>query len=108
MPAAYAGLLSLLESPLASRHATSQVMPTMAPQAERIRLAIVTTHPIQYYAPIFRALAHSRRLSVRVFYTWSQSSRGGIFDPGFGSNVTWDVPLLEGYDHLFVPNVARH
>jgi glycosyltransferase involved in cell wall biosynthesis len=26
---------------------------------------------------------------------------------GFGRTVAWDVPLLEGYDHTFVPNVSR-
>jgi glycosyltransferase involved in cell wall biosynthesis len=74
--------------------------------AERIRLAIVSTHPIQYYAPVFRALAQSAQVLPRIFYTWSQTAQGPVFDPGFGTRFTWDVPLLEGYDHVFVPNVA--
>jgi len=82
-------------------------MPATSSPPERIRLAIVTTHPIQYYAPVFRTLAQSGRMAVRVFYTWSQSASGDVFDPGFGSRVTWDIPLLQGYDHVFVPNVAK-
>jgi glycosyltransferase involved in cell wall biosynthesis len=70
------------------------------------KLAIVTTHPIQYYAPIFRALAQSGSIDLRVFYTWSQAV-GSIPDPGFGIPVQWDVPLLTGYAYDFVPNVAK-
>jgi glycosyltransferase involved in cell wall biosynthesis len=72
-----------------------------------IRLAIVSTHPIQYYAPIFQQLARSTRLRSRVFFTFSQTAQGPIVDQGFGRSIVWDLPLLEGYDHEFVPNVAR-
>jgi glycosyltransferase involved in cell wall biosynthesis len=72
----------------------------------RPKLAIVTTHPIQYYAPVFRALAASPEMQLRVFYTWSQAESQGIYDAGFGAEVKWDVPLLEGYEHRFVANVA--
>ncbi|MEI8044877.1 MAG: glycosyltransferase family 4 protein, partial [Verrucomicrobiota bacterium] len=29
-------------------------------------------------------------------------------DPGFGAAITWDIPLLGGYEHEFVPNVAKN
>jgi len=77
------------------------------PSHQRVRLAIVSTHPIQYYAPVFRALARSAVVSLRVFFTWSQTAVGSVFDPGFGTNIAWDVPLLDGYEHQFVPNVAK-
>ncbi|MBA3341057.1 MAG: glycosyltransferase family 4 protein [Gemmatimonadaceae bacterium] len=70
-----------------------------------LRLAIVTSHPIQYNAPAFRALAAEPGLDVRVFYEWEGPGR--TIDPGFGHAVTWDVPLLDGYAHVFIPNVAR-
>lgn len=72
-----------------------------------LRLAIVTTHPIQYYAPLFRALAQQNALDPQVFYTWSQTPTQDRFDPGFGRAVEWDIPLLEGYAHRFVANVAK-
>ncbi len=72
-----------------------------------LRLAVVSTHPIQYHAPLFKALAESRTVRPRVFFTWSQTSAAGVVDPGFGKTVAWDIPLLEGYEHEFVPNVAR-
>ena len=73
----------------------------------RLKLAIVSTHPIQYYAPLFRALSQSPALSPRVFFTWSQTAQGSVFDPDFKKQFAWDVPLLEGYEHEFVPNVSR-
>ena len=72
-----------------------------------LRLAVVSTHPIQYYAPVYRALAKSRCVMPRVFYTWSQTAAEPVFDPGFGRNVAWDIPLLDGYDHVFVDNTAK-
>ena len=71
-----------------------------------VRLAIVSTHPIQYYAPIFQLLARSEALCVKVFYTWSQVAEGSVADPGFGRAITWDIPLLQDYEFEFVPNVS--
>jgi glycosyltransferase involved in cell wall biosynthesis len=71
------------------------------------KLAIICTHPIQYYAPVFRALTEWGPLDVRVFYTYSQAATDGMFDPGFGTEVKWDIPLLEGYAFHFVRNVAK-
>src|ERR1035437_9285000 len=70
------------------------------------KLAIITTHPIQYYAPLFKMLHARGIISIKVFYTWSQSKQGAKFDPGFGKNIQWDIPLLEGYDYTFVNNIA--
>jgi len=71
-----------------------------------VRLAIVSTHPIQYYAPLFRCLARSAGMSLRVFFTWSQTCNAAVFDPDFGKTITWDVPLLDGYPSEFIPNIA--
>ena len=68
------------------------------------KLAIISTHPIQYNAPLFRLLSQRNKIALKVFYTWSQSADGNIFDPGFGIQKKWDIPLLEGYDHCFVKN----
>jgi glycosyltransferase involved in cell wall biosynthesis len=69
----------------------------------RLKLAIVATHPIQYYAPWFAYLALRPGLDVRVFYLWDFGV-GAHVDKGFRIPVAWDVPLLEGYRHEFVPN----
>lgn len=70
------------------------------------KLAIISTHPIQYNAPFFRILAERKKIEIKVFYTWSQSKEGIKYDPGFGKNIEWDIPLLEGYNYTFVENIA--
>lgn len=72
-----------------------------------MRLAIVTTHPIQYNAPWFRLLAQREGLEVKVFYTWEQSASSDKYDPGFGKKIQWDLPLLEGYEYTFVKNISK-
>ncbi|MDF2187072.1 glycosyltransferase family 4 protein [Paraflavitalea sp. CAU 1676] len=71
------------------------------------RLAIITTHPIQYNAPWFELLAKSD-LAVKVFYTQGPPSDNGNFDEGFGRVIKWDIPLLEGYEYTFVNNVSAN
>lgn len=72
-----------------------------------MRLAIISTHPIQYNAPWFRMLAQSGNITIKVFYTWEQSKQGQNFDPGFGKVIAWDIPLVSGYDHVFVKNTSE-
>jgi glycosyltransferase involved in cell wall biosynthesis len=69
------------------------------------RIAFINTHPIQYYAPLHRALAARPGLEVRVFFTWHGG--GPALDAGFQREFAWDVPLTEGYDSEVVPNTAR-
>jgi len=70
------------------------------------RLAIVTTHPIQYYAPWFRHLAARPGLELKVWYLWDFGVRERE-DKGFRQTIRWDVPLLDGYLWEFVPNRSR-
>jgi glycosyltransferase involved in cell wall biosynthesis len=61
------------------------------------RLAILSTHPIQYNAPLFRLLAAEDDIVLKVFY--SKQVEEVRFDPDFGQEVVWDIPLTDGYDH---------
>lgn len=70
------------------------------------RLAIITTHPIQYYAPVFTMLTQRGKVQLKVFYTWPQAIEG-YDDPDFGTQVKWDIPLLEGYDYALVKNISK-
>ena len=70
-----------------------------------MRLAIITTHPIQYYAPVFKLLNEQPGVSIRVFYTWGEKAKDK-FDPGFGKKINWDIPLLQGYDYEWVKNTS--
>ena len=67
------------------------------------RLAIVASHPVQYQAPWFRALAE--QVDVHVFFCHRQSAEDQA-RAGFGTPFEWDVPLLDGYEHSWLQNVA--
>ena len=70
------------------------------------KLAIISTHPIQYNAPWFALLAQQPEMELKVFYTWSQRQTE-FFDDNFGKEIKWDIPLLEGYEYEFVENRAK-
>lgn len=69
------------------------------------RLAVVLSHPTQYYSPWFRWIREHTALEFRVFYLWDFGVRK-THDPQFGTSFEWDVDLLSGYDSEFVPNKA--
>ena len=70
------------------------------------KLAIITTHPIQYHAPWFSLLAATAKVDLKVFYTWSQTEYG-VVDRTFGQVIHWDIPLLNGYRYEFIKNIAK-
>src|SRR6202000_144845 len=72
------------------------------------KLAIVTTHPIQYNAPLFKILQERKIIELKVFYTWGSTVLENKYDPGFKKNVAWDIPLLDGYDYEFLENISTH
>jgi glycosyltransferase involved in cell wall biosynthesis len=67
-----------------------------------IRLAIIVSHPIQYFAPWFRELAQVPDIDLKVFFCCDWGLREYV-DPGFKTKMAWDIPLLEGYVHEFMP-----
>lgn len=67
-----------------------------------VRLAYLVSHPIQYQAPLLRRIAHESDIDLTVFFGSDFSVRG-YKDEGFGVGVKWDVPLVEGYKHEFLP-----
>ncbi len=70
-------------------------------------LAIITSHPIQYNAPLFQLLSQRENLKIKIFYSWGEASLQEKYDPGFGKTIKWDIPLLEGYEYEFLENDAK-
>ncbi len=68
----------------------------------RVRLAYLVSHPIQYQAPLLRRIAREPDIDLTVFFGSDFSVRD-YRDKGFGVQVKWDVPLLDGYKHRFLP-----
>jgi glycosyltransferase involved in cell wall biosynthesis len=85
-----------------------------------MKIAIIATHPIQYYSPWFRHLAEGRAVesgrreagrkqegfNFEVFYAHRQTAKGQA-EAGFGVEFEWDVPVLEGYPYRFLKNVSK-
>lgn len=69
-----------------------------------LRVAYLLSHPIQYQSPLLRLLAQQPGLELTVLYTSDFSVRS-YHDQGFGVSVEWDVPLLGGYRHEFLPRL---
>ncbi|MBI2361075.1 MAG: glycosyltransferase [Deltaproteobacteria bacterium] len=65
-------------------------------------LAIITTHPIQYQVPVWQELARRREVLFEVWYISDQGYRSS-FDAGFQRAFSWDLDMLAGYPHRFIP-----
>lgn len=64
-------------------------------------LAIVTSHPIQYQAPLWRALA-AAGVKFEVWFLTPHAVQPS-YDREFGRTFAWDTDLLAGYPHRFLP-----
>ena len=69
-----------------------------------LRIGFLVSHPIQYYAPIFRELA--KGCDLTVFFAHRQTAQGQA-KAGYGVAFEWDVDLLSGYRSQYLTNVAR-
>ncbi|TWU05945.1 glycosyltransferase [Stieleria varia] len=69
-----------------------------------MKLAFVTSHPIQYQVPVFRHLSGFDDIDFQVLFAMlpDAAAQGA----GFGMEFEWDVPLLDGYQHHVLENVA--
>lgn len=70
-----------------------------------IKVALVTSHPVQYQVPWVRKLAATPDIEITVFYAMipDAAEQGREFGVAF----KWDIPLLGGYEHVVMNNVAK-
>jgi len=74
----------------------------------KYRLAVLNSHPIQYFAPLYRRLALEPDIELTVYYC-SRQGLDSYVDKGFGGEVVrWDMPLLEGYHSVFLDNLRTN
>jgi glycosyltransferase involved in cell wall biosynthesis len=69
----------------------------------RYRVLFVCGHPVQYMAPLLRRMAQHPQLDINTAYCRLRGAKAGI-DPEFGANIQWDIPLLDGYPWVEIPN----
>lgn len=70
------------------------------------KIGIYALHPIQYQAPIFRALNRFDDVEVTVLYGDNLGMSNDV-QQEFGQALVWDVPILDGYRSIFLKNYAR-
>ena len=69
----------------------------------RFRVLALGTHPVQYQVPILRQMAAREDLDLQVAFCTLRGAEAA-HDPEFGATVKWDVPLLDGYPWVHMPN----
>ena len=69
----------------------------------RYHVLAIAAHPVQYMAPVFHRMANHPAFNFHVSYC-SLHGAEAADDPEFGTNIKWDVPLLDGYSWSHVPN----
>lgn len=70
------------------------------------KLAVITSHPIQYQAPLFKRLAAKEDTDLTVYFCWDFGIKNPDFDKEFGIKLKWDTPLLDGYTYKFLKNYS--
>jgi len=73
---------------------------------EKYKLAILTSHPIQYQTPLFQNLGNHPAIDLMVYYCWDFGAKKETYDAEFGRKIRWDIPLMEGYKCKFLKNYS--
>ena len=71
----------------------------------KIKLAVFSPYPIQYYIPWFKGLAQQEGIDLKVYYGFIPSEKQQGY--GFNASFKWDVPMFEGYKWKIVPNARK-
>jgi glycosyltransferase involved in cell wall biosynthesis len=71
----------------------------------KYKLAVLSSHPIQYQVPLFKKLSASPTIDLKVYFCSNYGVKEKI-DPGFRVKFKWNIPLLEGYDYKFLQNYS--
>ena len=66
-------------------------------------VAILAYHPIQYQTPFYRALHKNKRISETVYFL-DDIGLKEVYSEEFKSVIKWDIPLLDGYNYVFLRN----
>jgi glycosyltransferase involved in cell wall biosynthesis len=67
----------------------------------KCRVAIVVSHPIQHFVHLYKALAKSEQIELKVFFC-SKIGLERYFDRDMNVEIQWATDLLGGYDHEFL------
>lgn len=69
------------------------------------KVAAFLSHPVQYFSPLWANLNADPEIDLTVYYGSDEGVRT-MKDAGFGVDVKWDTPLLDGYQYKFFKNYS--
>jgi len=72
---------------------------------KRIKLAHLVSHPVHYFAPLYRELSSRPEVDLTVHF-YSDAPLQAAHDAEFARAVAWDAPLLGGYAYRFADSAA--
>ena len=62
---------------------------------EKYKLAIINSHPIQYYAPLYKELAKDQDIDLTVYYCSKHGLKAYEYKGFGGQMIKWDISLVE-------------
>ena len=67
----------------------------------KLKIAIVVSHPIQHFCPMYASWAKNEKVKLKVFFA---SNIGAVryHDNNFGKEIKWGNLYLEEFDHHFL------
>jgi len=66
-----------------------------------VRIAVIVSHPIQHFCPMYASWAQHNDFQLKVFFASSIGVQP-YHDPGFGTLVNWNNLYLDSFDHVFL------
>ena len=75
-------------------------------EQRKYQLAYFVTHPIQYQAPLLKALSARKEIELKVFFIMDFSLAIHVLKD-FPDGTKWDTPLLSGYEYTFLPKIFK-
>jgi glycosyltransferase involved in cell wall biosynthesis len=71
------------------------------------KIGIFTPHPIQYQTPLFRYISNNGEIYPIIYFQNKLGVDRPVYDPEFGQQIKWDIPLLEGYESHFLEETSN-
>jgi glycosyltransferase involved in cell wall biosynthesis len=65
------------------------------------KIAIVTTHPIQYQSPLFKEISNFKKFKADVYFASKHGFQSRYIDIDFKKKINWNINLLSGYNYFF-------
>lgn len=72
----------------------------------KIKVSLITHSISHFEVPLYRAMAASPELDLKVFY-WDKVGLEKKVDDLYERSIEWEIPLLDGYQNEFIPTPLK-